>query len=864
MLQDYRTNKLTALHSNPRDYLLAFDIPVTVGPMAALLELSDEGRALFTEALLRIEGSHRDWKLRHTTRTDAYPIVPYESAYLWLLRREGRLRTSLGSRPPKESAGPQLRQWSCFLPVADCTEEQAKALKLPASLQELSDAHWSRALTAAACSGDDLSAGRFYAAACPVVPAPPTVRARIGDDIEPVAPASVTVASEPGEAQTLKKLDFPFILVSGKAEADLLVEHWKLQPADRTVAFTAQPVPSGAPTPLGDRFPGLHAWLSEEQRRMPLVPCSSLRIEYATPKGKIAEVRSFFVDGETAYFSDTLSHDDLLDEILRRLDITLTPDERAAVLTNRELAAKRARLVKIASQPNLAAKLLAAVGPDALRRRLPEGLIAAAEHSYGKIDGRLAARLALAVYGVEALRTFREDLAAAGLQTPVNWAGSYSARAFVKELGFPPEYAGFEQARLSPSLDVEGPHHLPDLHDFQNQVAAKMRTLLLEQGSKRRGVLSLPTGAGKTRVAVETITKAVNDDGFKGPILWIAQTEELCEQAVQTWYHVWRAVGPGSRLRISRLWSGNEAVLADSGTQVVVATTQKLTQGCIEKADYAWLKRVSCVVVDEAHLSTEGSYTAVLDWLGLSGRLSSDRCPVIGLTATPFRGNESETDQLVARYRGNRLDKDVFPGDPYVHLQQLEVISQVDHELLKGTSVRLSEEELAHLKETQFVPASVNERIGADAARNKVLLDSIRRHPPDWPILLFAASVDHAQTMAALLVDEDISAAAISGQTDVGARRHYIRQFREGKLRVLTNYAVLTVGFDAPSIRAVYVARPTYSPVRYQQMIGRGLRGPKNGGKERCLIVNVEDNIEQYGLQLAFTRFEYLWDPSKR
>ena len=29
----------------------------------------------------------------------------------------------------------------------------------------------------------------------------------------------------------------------------------------------------------------------------------------------------------------------------------------------------------------------------------------------------------------------------------------------------------------------------------------------------------------------------------------------------------------------------------------------------------------------------------------------------------------------------------------------------------------------------------------------------------------------------------------------------------------------------------------------YQQMIGRGLRGPKNGGKDRCLIINVADNV---------------------
>ena len=76
---------------------------------------------------------------------------------------------------------------------------------------------------------------------------------------------------------------------------------------------------------------------------------------------------------------------------------------------------------------------------------------------------------------------------------------------------------------------------------------------------------------------------------------------------------------------------------------------------------------------------------------------------------------------------------------------------------------------------------------------------------------------------------------------------------------MLSNYGVFAEGFDAPAVRAVYVARPTYSPTRYQQMIGRGLRGPLNGGKEVCLIANVADNVRQFGEDFAFTQFEYLW-----
>ena len=133
---------------------------------------------------------------------------------------------------------------------------------------------------------------------------------------------------------------------------------------------------------------------------------------------------------------------------------------------------------------------------------------------------------------------------------------------------------------------------------------------------------------------------------------------------------------------------------------------------------------------------------------------------------------------------------------------------------------------------------------------------------PTWPVLLFAASVEHAQIMAALLTREGIPAAAISGETDRGARRHYIREFRDGKLRVLTNFNVLTAGFDAPKVRALYIARPTYSR---EHVPADGRPRPawaQNGGTDRCLLVNVEDNVTQFGEKLAFHDFDYLWNPS--
>ena len=86
----------------------------------------------------------------------------------------------------------------------------------------------------------------------------------------------------------------------------------------------------------------------------------------------------------------------------------------------------------------------------------------------------------------------------------------------------------------------------------------------------------------------------------------------------------------------------------------------------------------------------------------------------------------------------------------------------------------------------------------------------------------------------------------MSGGTETSVRRNIVEEFRTGEIDVLVNYGVFREGFDAPKTRAIIVARPVYSPNLYFQMIGRGLRGERNGGSERCLILDVEDNIENY------------------
>ncbi len=681
---------------------------------------------------------------------------------------------------------------------------------------------------------------------------------KIGDQVETEQAESVFVATDPSDFEVLRASVIPAVLVPTPDAAATLVERWGMRHAADSVETEVIYVSGEEPLPLTDTFVTLRAFLDEEASILTHLPCEELRLERSTEKGRLARDRTMVIRDDCVYWDASLGPARMLAALAKELHLEIGPEEIDGIIRNKLSNEVRALRKSIATEKDVNQKLVMAVGEEALKAALPPPLI---ESLPKKAGGYEYASSALAVHGADTLSVLKQDLEERGLDPPSSWAGTKPALKFVNELGFPRQYAGFPGSKRPNELQVEGPPKLGKLHDYQAIIVDEIHDLLRIKGKKgRRGLISLPTGAGKTRVTVEALVRAFEADLLDGPVLWVAETDELNEQAVQAWSEVWRAFGPvGQRLTVSRLWDQNDVDHVESGHQVVVATISKLNSGVIDSKQYKWLTKTACLVIDEAHMATTPQYTGLLEWQGLTR--SGDRVPLLGLTATPFRGvSEEETKRLVTRFGKKRLDVPAFNGEePYASLQKRGVLAKVEHDLLEGMEIDLDKDELRELKKMRRLPGAAAKRIGADVERNATIVKSIKSKPKDWTVLLFAASVDHARIIAALLAQEDISAAAISGSTPPATRRHYVERFREGELRVLTNYGVFTQGFDAPAVRAVYVTRPTYSPNLYQQMIGRGLRGPENRGKETCQIVNVKDNVANFGDQLAFYDFEHLW-----
>ncbi|TPW94949.1 DEAD/DEAH box helicase [Mycolicibacterium fortuitum] len=440
-----------------------------------------------------------------------------------------------------------------------------------------------------------------------------------------------------------------------------------------------------------------------------------------------------------------------------------------------------------------------------------------------------------------------------------NWhPGKSWATHFVHSLRLPLVYAGSRSAQSMPdSLEVEPCVKLPSLRDFQIELRNQVLELIGGGSASNRAILALPTGAGKTRTTVEALLQWRQSLPDLPNILWIAQSDELCEQAVQSFKEVWFDLGHRDARRrdtltIGRLWGANNA--DPLGCGVLVSTIQKLREAQRDEGreltseDLQILgESTGVIVIDEAHRALSPSYSAVLSSLGISYRTKSTATAVLGLTATPRRTSAKETARLRKRFNDRILNAPALGQDPIQTLRGQGILAMVDYESLDYDAKRIDLDATPkyeqHYAEFEDVHPDVLRRLGEEHQRNRRILERLLKLDPGWPVLLFACSTQHAQAMSTLLRRRGRSAGCILGTTGPTTRRALIEQFRDGQLSVLCNYGVLTTGFDAPKVRCVVVARPTASPILYEQMVGRGMRGPEFGGTNRCLIIDVDDNL---------------------
>lgn len=126
------------------------------------------------------------------------------------------------------------------------------------------------------------------------------------------------------------------------------------------------------------------------------------------------------------------------------------------------------------------------------------------------------------------------------------------------------------------------------------------------------------------------------------------------------------------------------------------------------------------------------------------------------------------------------------------------------------------------------------------------VITEYKRHLYNKRAVLFASSVEQAIRFANEFNAQGIPAAYIDGEMENIDRDKIVKQLETGEIKVLTNYAIVTEGFDVPAIEGVIFTRPTMSLSLYIQMAGRALR--PHADKSHAIILDHVGNILKHGL----------------
>lgn len=793
--------------------------------------------------------------------------VEMKAPELWSAEAFGLIDTTLGTARLSVALGRRLEKYGEVLPVS--LESFAGLYPLPAELGKAPVAALRRFMQREDYSVTDhdrftevlaVAASRKQFSDAAVIPAIDVRTRRVV-----LSPISETVIASADELDDLGSHSLRYI-PSGECD-DSIVLAWGVQRAADVVAKSVDWVPAGEPIQLLDVYPTLSQAVSTDLGDTTFRRCASIVRRTTSPAGVREQRLPAYVDGRTVLVDSELDAVDALARVSAILRLGLTESDAASVVRRDEELRKSKLVQEVQAEPTAQGKLLKLVGRTQLAENLPLGLLDIIEQRQGGQSDQEVADLFISTYGNDALRRLKGALSAANLLVPRSWDGTAEPEAFVTSLGFPRAYAGTREKKAEPVTLVPGQVELSPLHDFQETLRDQIRELVLirdKDGAHRRGLLYLPTGAGKTRVTTESIVAMLRDEELASPVLWIAQSEELCEQAIVSWTEVWRAIGDERPLEITRYWGGYEADESLQELQVVVATDAKLA-AMIDRGSQAhrWLQDAKLVVIDEAHTAGSPTYTKILRWLGIANYAAgakTDR-PLLGLTATPYRGTNVDVNkQFVSRFGERRLNA-LSEDDPIGQLRDMKVLSRVEHEVLDSEVVITDSPTEGRTGAVAWddVSRDILAKLGDNLDRTQQLVDHIMGQEEGWPILVFTPSVVSAHVTAALIRSLGRPADAVDGEMRGQERRRKIESFKRGETKVLVNCDLLTQGFDAPKVRALYVARPTFSPNRYVQMVGRGLRGPLNGGTDECLVVNVKDTFTQFDKNLAYTEFDYLW-----
>ena len=436
------------------------------------------------------------------------------------------------------------------------------------------------------------------------------------------------------------------------------------------------------------------------------------------------------------------------------------------------------------------------------------------------------------------------------------------------------EFEGSYQEQTLEVIEQANPSkNFYELFDYQYLI--KQQAIYeLERTSSvgRRTLIQMPTGTGKTKTAMHVIAHYLNFINKDGLVIWVAHTNELLQQAFDTFRDVWSHLGTFP-INVEKSW-GKDEINGEKG--IIFYTIQSLQSKRNSDLYNKLVTNSDLFVYDECHkIGARETFAVIKDFI----KPKSKKLNFIGLTATPGRSTEYSIENRSFAEFWNRIikiDIDVVNSISMPEMEALnakKIDNQIEYFQERGFLSKLEKEELDFTPTQEIIDALKNQldnshedytdaimkKIATNKQRNLVILQKLRElNNKNIPTIVFACSVDHAKMLSSYLSLEDIPNSLVHGELPTAMRRKAIADFknRDNNVNIIINFDILTTGFDSTNIKCVFITRPTKSIILYSQMIGRGLRGKKMGGNETCRLIDVKENLDVYNERDAFKHFD--------
>jgi ATP-dependent helicase IRC3 len=357
-----------------------------------------------------------------------------------------------------------------------------------------------------------------------------------------------------------------------------------------------------------------------------------------------------------------------------------------------------------------------------------------------------------------------------------------------------------------------------ELRSYQRDALTAIEAAALR--GVRRQVVSLPTGSGKTVIFAHLLVER------QTRTLILVHRDELIHQTLDKL----AMVAQGTALDIGVVKAARDEHAGD----VVVGSVQTLQR---EARLQRLAQTFGLVVVDECHHALpENSYGRILAHVGAD---QAEGPLTVGYTATPFRPNNAPI--ITAAGTPGCFDEVVY-SLPLMGLVAQGYLSPI---VAKGIFLEGLDLDVVRTRHGDYVEHDLAAALmAADAPEH--LVRGYQELAPGRRALLFCPTVEMTYAVEQAFRRAGLAAASVVGDTPIDERQAIYQQVRAGSLQALVSCAVLTEGFDEPSIDCVMLARPTKSKVLLYQCIGRGLRLWPT--KENCLLIDATGATKRHGL----------------